>query len=335
MSFNDIKGHDSIVRFFKRELELDRVASAYLFLGPDGVGKAFLAEVLAKALNCLNGRGDACGACASCAKIDKKSHPDVITIEEKDDKDSISIKAVRWLQEKISLKPYEGRSKVFIIKDADAMTKDAQNCLLKTLEEPPAASVIILVTSRPEQLLPTIKSRCKQVKFTPLELGQRAELAGRRGFWGADAVFLARLGSSGIFFPCGPEDKKGIDSVIEHKNSILDEFNASTTLLDEKGVIFKGKKDAMKFAASVFESWFRDIIVLKSAGDASLVINSDRMAELTRLKDKLSFAWLERAIEEIETAQLYIEMNVSPKMAFNDLHMKISLDNGRAACPII
>ncbi|NQU74582.1 MAG: DNA polymerase III subunit [Candidatus Omnitrophica bacterium] len=322
MSFQDIKGHDNITRFFKRELELKRQASAYLLFGPDATGKTLLATTLSKAMNCLEKDNDSCDKCIPCTKIDRRNHPDLVIIENKEGKDLIGIAAIRDLQKKISLKPYEGRMKVFIIQDSHTMTEEAQNCLLKTLEEPPQNSVIILITSKIEGLLLTVRSRCKQIKFGSLDLKLRVELAERQGFLKEDALFLSRLANSGIPFSVSSEEKEENRGLIDYKNTILDEFNTGKTLFDERSSIFSGSKEKMKFVISIIESWFRDIAVLKSTKDASLVINFDRTDELGKMQAKLSYEELEEILNQIKTAQFYIERNVGPKLAFNVLKMK-------------
>jgi len=322
MSFQDIKGHDNITRFFKRELKLKRIASSYLLFGPDATGKNLLATTLSKAINCLEKDDDSCDKCIPCTKIDHKNHPDVVIIESKEGKDLIGIAAIRDLQKKINLKPYEARMKIFIIQNSHMMTEEAQNCLLKTLEEPPQNSVIVLITSNVEGLLPTVKSRCKQIKFGSLDLKLRVELAERQGFLKDDALFLSRLANSGIPVSIDSEEAEGNRGLMDYKNSVLDEFNTEKTLFDERSSVYSGSKEDMKFRTSIIESWFRDIVVLKSTKDPSLVINSDRIDELKKIQARLSYEELEEILNQIKTAQFYIERNVGSKTAFNALKIK-------------
>jgi len=320
MSFQDIKGQDRAVDFFKRALKSKQVSSAYLFSGPSGVGKTLLAHTLSKALNCADRDDDACDTCVSCLKVEAKGHPDVIWIDAADDKEEIGIEQIRELQRRINLRPYEGKQKVFIIQNADAMTQDAANCLLKTLEEPPADSVIILIASNPELLLPTVRSRCKQIKLDPLSPAVRAELALKMGFSKEEALFLSKLSSSGIGE--WPDIKEG--AVFDYRNRVLEEFNSGATLLDEKSFLFNESRDMMKFALSILESWFRDIMVLKSGADRSIIMNSDRAQDLEGVKDRLGFEALESALRETEDAFFCVTRNVGPKVTLNRLKMKIS-----------
>lgn len=319
MSFQDIKGQDRAVHFFKSALRSRMVSSAYLFSGPEGSGKRLLAHTLSKALNCLKGDGDSCDSCESCLKIENKNHPDVVWIDMALDKEGIGIGQVRELQRQINLKPYEGRQKVFIIQNAHLMTQDAANCLLKTLEEPPGDSVIILITSKPEELLSTVRSRCKHIKLDMLALALKVELTRKRGFSEEEALFLSRLSNSGI------EVLQDIEAgeLFGLRNRVLDEFSSGAQLLDEKSFIFSESKDEMKFAVSILESWFRDALVLKAHGWGSAIINSDRQRELGALKERLGIEALEGILEAVENTFFCISRNVGAKIALNNLKMRI------------
>src|SRR4051812_47581772 len=146
---------------------------AVLMAGPAGIGKRRAAVAVAQAINCLQPRSsaeferDACGECASCRRILRGVHPDVIIIEP-GDSGSIKIEPLRDVVQQSQYRPFEGRRRVVIIDEADAATSDAQSALLKTLEEPPSASIFILVSSMPDALLPTVLSRCPRLRFGPL-----------------------------------------------------------------------------------------------------------------------------------------------------------------------
>ena len=167
MSFKDIEGQDKALRILSGMLRRDRIPSAMMFAGDTGIGKMLTAINFAKAVNCLNPVNfDCCDACSSCRKIAASAHPDIsFTVPEKDE---IKIDAVRRLEEILFLKPLEAEKKIAIIDDADRMNINAANAFLKTLEEPPENSLIILVTSNPDVLPDTIRSRCIVVRFYPL-----------------------------------------------------------------------------------------------------------------------------------------------------------------------
>ncbi|CCQ91848.1 putative DNA polymerase III, delta prime subunit [Nitrospina gracilis 3/211] len=173
MSFETILGQGQAKHIIGRALEQGTVAHAYLYFGPESVGKKRTALEFAKALNCAeSGPHDACGDCAPCRKIHLGQHPDVFLLEptkKASSRDtSISIDEIRDLQKKLGFTPYEGRYKVAVVDGVEKMNLQACNAFLKTLEEPPAATVLILVTANPYQMLPTIISRCQGVRFHPL-----------------------------------------------------------------------------------------------------------------------------------------------------------------------
>ena len=211
MNFSSIIGHDRPVDILKRALANDALAHAYLFSGEPGIGKRLTAYALAAALNCeAPGPGGGCGVCPACRRIAGGIHPDVRIVmpESRDEQllatlsgkeiekasDEIKIDQIRRAQDSISLKPSEGRKKVLIVDGAETMNESAQNAFLKTLEEPPGDSLIILITAMPQSLLPTIRSRCQALAFQPLPRHTLAEVIGeKRGLSGDDAWFAAAL----------------------------------------------------------------------------------------------------------------------------------------------
>lgn len=193
MALRDVVGQDKAIAILLRTLGRDRVPSAYLFAGESGIGKKFAAINLVKAINCLAPVGsqpslargpegsaesvqdlktvdgrltDCCDECSSCRKIDAGTHPDLIMIAP--EKGEIRVGGIRAAEEALSLKPFEGRKKVVVVDDADAMNQSAANAFLKTLEEPPDESLLILVAANPDRLPATIRSRCSRVSFAPL-----------------------------------------------------------------------------------------------------------------------------------------------------------------------
>src|SRR5512137_129619 len=200
MPFSELQAQDRAVGALRAALRRGRLHHAYLLGGPEGVGKGTAARLLAQAANCEGaGAGDdACGQCGPCRKIAHGTHPDVYLLEE----ERVMAKAGRWepksgrtpsreivvdqvrdlVDHRLSMRRFEGRRRVVVIDPADAMNVQAQNALLKTLEEPPDATTLVLVSSTPDALLPTIRSRCLRVAFAPLPepvIRARLEAAGQ------------------------------------------------------------------------------------------------------------------------------------------------------------
>ena len=179
MAWQGIEGHDAVVEAFVKAEAKGRVAGSYLFIGPEGIGKSSFARKLAKSLTCAQPRPGLlpCDACASCVQAEAGSHPDIDIVQKPEDRATIPLDAFigdadhrmrEGLCWRILLRPALGGRKVAIILDADLLSDEAANCLLKTLEEPPDGAVMILVGTALERQLPTIRSRCQIVRFRPL-----------------------------------------------------------------------------------------------------------------------------------------------------------------------
>ncbi|HTM54511.1 MAG TPA: DNA polymerase III subunit [Pirellulales bacterium] len=212
MSWQGIEGHDDNVQRFRRAIASNRLASTFLFVGPPGIGKRAFALKLAQSLLCqridpveLN----PCGHCDACIQVTAGTHPDLILVSKPAEKSAIPVAALvgddnRRMREglchDISLKAFMGGRKVAIIDDADYLNEEGANCLLKTLEEPPPYSVLILIGTTPDKQLPTIRSRCQTIRFQPLETDVVAELLESRGLVGdpAEARRLAAISGGSL-----------------------------------------------------------------------------------------------------------------------------------------
>lgn len=171
MSWQRIRGHDALIEGFRRAVRRGRLAHAYLFTGAGGVGKRLFAIELAKALLCENAGADllqACDHCPACVQVEADTHPDFFTAVRPPEALEFPIDLMRQLCQSFALKSARGRGKVVLIDDADDLNEASANCFLKTLEEPPPRSVLILIGSTPDRQLPTIVSRCQVIRFAPL-----------------------------------------------------------------------------------------------------------------------------------------------------------------------
>lgn len=297
MRFQDILGHEREIGLLKRAIEGRRIAHAYLFAGPDGVGKMRLALVFAQALNCEDYRGDCCGACGSCLCAANNSNTNILRVlpekkvagkrgeirEEgeikgpgKDVRGVLKIDQIRDLQRVLRYRAERGW-RVAIVDGADLMLRDASSVFLKTLEEPPSGSVIILLTSRPESLLPTILSRCQRINFTSLKEDVISDALGKRcQIKGCEADAIARL-SCGSFSKAIKLLEGGL---IEKRRRFFERFK-KLKKDDPLGILDfaleLSKDDGLEDVLEFLKSWYRDAAVAM-AGCSGLVVNRD-MAE--------------------------------------------------------
>lgn len=195
MSWSDIRGHDRLVSHFADLLRQRRFGHAYLFVGPKGVGKRLFARQFARCLLCEAPRdpAEACGNCAACLQVESDTHPDLIQVGRAQDKLELSIDVIREVSSRLALKSARGGMKIAIIDDADDLNDAAANAFLKTLEEPPPRSLLILLAADLETQLPTIVSRCQVIRFGPLKIDQVLEILRRHGCDDPQARRLAEI----------------------------------------------------------------------------------------------------------------------------------------------
>ena len=174
MDFNKVVGHEDIISHFRSSIEMERISHAYILGGDTGSGRSTLAFCFAKALQCETGDSESCGGCKSCKQAESGNHPDIIYVTH-EKPNTISVDEIReQVVDSMQVKPYSSKYKVYIIKDAEKMTEEAENALLKTIEEPPEYGVLILITNDPEKLLPTIRSRCITIMTKPVKEKEQA-----------------------------------------------------------------------------------------------------------------------------------------------------------------
>ncbi|MBC3797728.1 DNA polymerase III subunit delta' [Acetobacterium tundrae] len=195
--FEKIVGHQTITNHLEKEIAGGAVGHAYLFSGMDGIGKKKAAKEFAKALLCLDTEKKPCGHCPVCIQIDHENHPDVNVITPKTGEVSIKINQIREMISDLSVKPYSGNWRIVIIDGAETMTPEAQNSLLKSLEEPLSYNIFILLTSHPQSLLPTIRSRCQSYHFQPLASEEIEKIFQQETEFDEQAISEAALSAGG------------------------------------------------------------------------------------------------------------------------------------------
>ncbi|HTY45996.1 MAG TPA: DNA polymerase III subunit delta' [Patescibacteria group bacterium] len=315
MAFKDIKGHQQPLRILQEHMRHQRLANGYLFVGPEGLGKHLTARTLAKAVNCQAGSVDSCDICPSCRKIDAYQHPDVLFVADTDE--VVKIEQVRQLQQRISLKPYEARRKVCVIDNAHHLTAEAANALLKVLEEPPAESLIILVSAKPTLLFKTIVSRCRAVTFSPLERAELAKiLQSEYGLRDEAARFLAYFSEGRI----GQALRLKDGDILGEKNRVLDAFFSS----GREGQLSLEDKSRLRGYLNILATWFRDMSLVKIGMPHSELINYDRRSDLLGSMQQYSFGDIDEIVVCISNSILYLEQNVNIKLLLSNLRAELT-----------
>ena len=273
--FAAIEGHDRPITILKRALANKTLAHAYLFSGEAGIGKKMTALALAAAVNCRNaGPGGGCGECPSCRKVASGGHPDVrLMVPEGDE---IKIDQVRQMQADLSLKPFEGAKKVLIVDGVESMNTASANAFLKTLEEPPGDALIILITPMPQGLLPTIRSRCQEIRFLPLPRHTLAQaLMGRRGLDESDAWFLAALaqGSMGRALEMDLAQEKAAREEVMALWSTLSRMSPGEAIAEAEAL--SKERERLERLLAIGVEWLRDALVYRATGEEKLLVHGE------------------------------------------------------------
>ena len=301
-----------------------RVGHSYVFSGLSAIGKKTLALEFAQALNCENvdEKNGACGQCASCRKMIHGNHPDMHILETQ--AQFIRIDAIRNIQEQMTFKPLEGRRRVFLIDDADKMNEQAANALLKTLEEPSADNILMLVTARPYWMPQTILSRCRHVRINPLGAETVARfLIEQKQMEPSKALLLASLsgGSIGQALELNSEDMITFRSELR-RLLIAANPREPMSLLALASFLGQDKKE-IKQGLKILNTYFRDALVYKETAQASMIINADDLPAIASLAGRLEGEQILQNIALVEKSNETIEMNVNKSLTLEAMAFKL------------
>jgi DNA polymerase-3 subunit delta' len=315
MGFADIIGHQKQLEILRAALAGRRLHHAYLFLGPEGIGKRTIALALTRAIHCAGMDDDFCGRCVNCARISDGNHPDVRFIEPLADKKEISIQQIRELERELNYRSFTGKRKIVIIDPATLMNLSAQNALLKTLEEPPEDSLIILIASNAGALLPTVRSRCLRLSFAPLPRREVAAfLQSQFGMKPADAELCAAM-SMGSIGAAASLDK---DELIE-KRQIWSGMLSSLKAGDYRAAMIAAealatnRDEALKFLHWA-KSWYRDLVILGAANKPDELVNLDMRPQIEQQADEVGAQGALAASARIAGAAAGIQRNFNRRM---------------------
>ncbi len=319
MAFQNILGNSRVKTILSKSLQRNRVPHSLLFIGPDGVGKKEMALVVAKALNCLQKTENSCEECTSCVAINKKNFPDVMEVSPQ--KDVIKIEQMRLLKSTTYLKPMVGKKRVFIISNAEKMSEEASNSLLKILEEPPSFSHIFLLTDNPYLILPTIKSRCQVLSFAPVFKEDIEKVLLEKGYETEKARVISLVVHGNLRYALSLD----WDDLLEKRqkawqvfNALIKKENASVFLKEFSSSRFQERKD-LEQIFEILSSFCRDIVVFKEEGDLSHLMNPDYGQDLRETSRHMSLEQALDFLSKIDYSLYALQKNLNVKLLMSSL----------------
>lgn len=311
--FKDVVGHRDIIGYIQDAVQQNKVSHAYILNGQRGSGKKMLAKLFAMTLQCESGKPEPCGECRSCLQANSGNQPDIITVKHEKPA-SISVDDVRTqVNGDIMIKPYSSPYKIYIIPEADLMTAQAQNAILKTIEEPPEYAVIFLLTENADSLLPTIRSRCVMLKLRNIKdklvkkyLMEQMQIPDYQ----ADLCAAFAQGNIGRAIMLAKS---------EHFNEIKEEAIQLLKYIDEMELheIVSAIKEINKYKLEVADYldimtiWYRDVLLYKATKDVGGLVFGDQLKFIKEKAAKSSYEGLETILESIEKAKVRIKANVN------------------------
>jgi DNA polymerase III subunit delta' len=337
MPFRDLVGHRRLIELTARAVRRGALPPSLIFDGPDGVGKRRAATALAQLFNCSSPRTveafaaeDACGECASCRRIARGVHADVVLVEP-GETGSIKVDQARQVVERCAYRPFEGRRRVVIVDQADAMEVSAQNALLKTLEEPPPASTFVLVTTRPDSLLPTVRSRCQRLRFARLVPGEVATILVRdHGFTDAAAHAAAALADGSV----GQALEGDTEACTEARRKAVTMLRMLASSPDPRQRLAAAKvlggdkadkvdREELARRLRLLSSMLRDLGLLGSVADERALVNADQTSTLRAVLGSFDRDRTVRAFSAVDRALWALDRNASPRIVADWLAFQV------------
>ena len=324
-SFKDVVGHKDILKYISSAVENNRVSHAYILNGERGSGKKMLANLFAMTLLCETGDNEPCGKCHSCKQAESGNHPDIIRVTH-EKPNSISVDDIRTqVNNTVDIKPYQGPYKVYIIQQADMMTPQAQNAILKTIEEPPSYAVFLLPTENAETLLPTINSRCGMLKLRNIKdtlikkyLMENLEIPDYK----ADMCTAFAQGNMGRAIMLANSD---------HFNEIREEAVQLLKHISEMELneIVAAVKNISVYKLEITDYldiimiWYRDVLLYKATKEIDKVVFKDQLQSIKEQARKSSYEGIELILESLEKAKARLKANVNFDLVMELLFLTI------------
>ena len=324
-SFKDVVGHKDILKYISSAVENNRVSHAYILNGERGSGKKMLANLFAMTLLCETGDNEPCGKCHSCKQAESGNHPDIIRVTH-EKPNSISVDDIRTqVNNTVDIKPYQGPYKVYIIPQADMMTPQAQNAILKTIEEPPSYAVFLLLTENAETLLPTINSRCVMLKLRNIKdtlikkyLMENLEIPDYK----ADMCTAFAQGNMGRAIMLANSDhfneiREEAVQLLKHINEM--ELNEFVAAVKNISVYILEITDYL----DIIMIWYRDVLLYKATKEIDKVVFKDQLQSIKEQARKSSYEGIELILESLEKAKARLKANVNFDLVMELLFLTI------------
>ena len=324
-SFKDVVGHKDILKYISSAVENNRVSHAYILNGERGSGKKMLANLFAMTLLCETGDNEPCGKCHSCKQAESGNHPDIIRVTH-EKPNSISVDDIRTqVNNTVDIKPYQGPYKVYIIPQADMMTPQAQNAILKTIEEPPSYAVFLLLTENAETLLPTINSRCVMLKLRNIKdtlikkyLMENLEIPDYK----ADMCTAFAQGNMGRAIMLANSDhfneiREEAVQLLKHINEM--ELNEIVAAVKNISVYKLEITDYL----DIIMIWYRDVLLYKATKEIDKVVFKDQLQSIKEQARKSSYEGIELILESLEKAKARLIANVNFDLVLELLFLTI------------
>ncbi len=310
--FEQIIGHESIIQHLQNGIAAHKISHAYILHGEEGMGKKLLADTFAKTLQCEEGGILSCNRCKSCMQAESGNHPDIIHVTH--EKASIGVEDIRLqVNGDIQVKPYSSQFKIYIIDDADKMTEQAQNALLKTIEEPPEYAVILLLVSNINVILPTILSRCVVLNLKPVDKQSIKEFLMERHQIPDYMAEMAAAFSGGnvgkaIKYASSEEFERMKDEVL-HILKYIDDMELHEIISGLKTLT--ASKNSIEDYIDLMMLWYRDVLMYKATMDPDLLLYRDELTFIKAQANTRSYEGLEKIIGAMEKAKIRLKANVN------------------------
>jgi len=322
MAFDQILGHDKQKEVLLRAVHTGRLAHAYLFEGPEGVGKKLMALALARLVFCEQKSG--CSGCIACRKIDHGNHPDIHVVEP--DGNFIKIEQIRSLQREAAYKPLEAPRRIILIDCADQLHPNAGNALLKTLEEPRGDILFLLLTSRPEAVLETIRSRCQRLRFPPIALRDLQRLLTERlELEETQAHLLAALSDGSFKKAFGKDREFYLDGRKELLKAVSALSEGSVLPLFELAEKIVKDSEHLDETIEVLQAFYRDQLLYLHGRPAEELVNIDVLDKIRRMAQKETIDSLLRKLDFLAQARMHLGRNVNKQLTMEVLLMRLCM----------